>query len=189
MAVPLKQRRRLMSEINVVPYIDVMLVLLVIFMITAPLLQQGIKVELPKAATEPLNVTQKDAEPLVLSIDAGGQLYLNTGARPDSPQTDADILTLAGTALRANPQRAVLVKGDRQARYGRIVEAMVLLQRAGAAKLGFLTDPPVTAPRAAPAAQTAPTAAVAPTAQVAPTAPSVPAPDPTPANPATPVAQ
>jgi biopolymer transport protein TolR len=180
MAVPLKQRRRLMSEINVVPYIDVMLVLLVIFMITAPLLQQGIKVDLPKAATEPLNVTQKDAEPLVLSIDAGGQLYLNTGARPDSPQTDGDILTLAGTALRANPQRAVLVKGDRQARYGRIVEAMVLLQRAGATKLGFLTDPTGTAPRPTPAV---------PAAQAAPTAPSAPAPDPTPANPATPVAQ
>jgi biopolymer transport protein TolR len=151
MVVPLRQRRRLMSEINVVPYIDVMLVLLVIFMITAPLLQQGIKVDLPKVATEPLNVTQKDAEPMVLSIDAGGQLYLNSGARPDSPQTDDDILSLAATALRANPQRAVLVKGDRQTRYGRVVEAMVLLQRAGATKLGFLTDPPAAATRPLPA--------------------------------------
>ena len=142
MVVPLKHRRRLMSEINVVPYIDVMLVLLVIFMVTAPLLQQGIKVDLPKAATEPLNVAQKDAEAMVLSIDTGGQLYLNTGARPDAPLTDAEILTAATAGLKVNPQRAVLVKGDRQSRYGRVVEAMVLLQKAGATKIGFLTDPP-----------------------------------------------
>ena len=150
MVVPLKQRRRLMSEINVVPYIDVMLVLLVIFMVTAPLLQQGIKVELPKAATEPLNVTQKDAEAMVLSIDAGGQLYLNLGARPDTPLTDPEILASATQGLAQNPQRAVLVKGDRQARYGRVVEAMVLLQKAGAGKIGFLTDPPPAAPVPAP---------------------------------------
>jgi biopolymer transport protein TolR len=147
MVVPLKQRRRLMSEINVVPYIDVMLVLLVIFMVTAPLLQQGIKVDLPKAATEPLNVAQKDAEAMVLSIDVGGQLYLNTGARPDAPLTDAEILAAATQGLQVNPLRAVLVKGDKQARYGRVVEAMVLLQKAGATKIGFLTDPP---PAAAP---------------------------------------
>jgi biopolymer transport protein TolR len=159
MVVPLKHRRRLMSEINVVPYIDVMLVLLVIFMVTAPLLQQGIKVDLPKAATEPLNVNQKDAEAMVLSIDTGGQLYLNTGARPDAPLTDSEILALATDGLKANPQRAVLVKGDRQSRYGRVVEAMVLLQKAGATKIGFLTDPPpasvvpATAPAPVPASQ------------------------------------
>ncbi len=147
MVVPLKQRRRLVSEINVVPYIDVMLVLLVIFMVTAPLLQQGVKVELPKAAAEPLQVSQKDGEPMVLSIDTGGQLYLNMGARPDTPLTDAEILTLATQGLQANPQRAVLVKGDRQTRYGRLVEAMLLLQKAGASKIGFLTDP-AAAPRA-----------------------------------------
>jgi len=153
MVVPLKQRRRLMSDINVVPYIDVMLVLLVIFMVTAPMLQQGIKVELPKAATEPLNVSQKDAEAMVLSIDAGGQLYLNTGARPDAPLTDGEILALATQGLKANPQRAVLVKGDRQTRYGRIVEAMVLLQKAGASKIGFLTDPPPAPAAPVPASQ------------------------------------
>jgi len=150
----MRRARKSINQINVVPYIDVMLVLLVIFMVTAPMLQQGIKVELPKAATEPLNVAQKDAEAMVLSADTGGQLYLNTGARPDAPLTDAEILALATQGLKANPQRAVLVKGDRQARYGRIVEAMVLLQKAGATKIGFLTDPPP-AP-VAPAAQAAP---------------------------------
>ncbi len=138
-----KGRRRLMGEINVVPYIDVMLVLLIIFMITAPLLTQGIKVELPKAAAEPLDPNEvRNQEPLVLSIDAQGRLYLNLGAQPTQALDDATALARATAALRRAPQRVVLVKGDRGANYGRVVEAMVLLQQAGASKIGFLTDPP-----------------------------------------------
>jgi biopolymer transport protein TolR len=144
MAVSGRPKRRLMGEINVVPYIDVMLVLLIIFMITAPLLTQGIKVELPKANAEPLNARAvNNLEPLVLSVDAGGRLYLNVGANPQSPIDDATALARATAALRRAPQRVVLVKGDRAVSYGRIVAAMVMLQQAGAVKLGFLTEPPL----------------------------------------------
>lgn len=130
-----------MGEINVVPYIDVMLVLLIIFMVTAPLLTQGIEVELPKAAAESLDSGQND-EPLVLSIDALGRFFLNLGDDEDAP-IDADrVVTLATTVLRRKPATPVLVKADQKVAYGRVVEAMVLLQEAGAEKIGFLTDPP-----------------------------------------------
>ncbi len=139
-----------MGEINVVPYIDVMLVLLIIFMITAPLLTQGIKVELPKAAAEPIDARAvNNIEPLVLSVDAGGRLYLNVGATPQLPIDDATALVRATAALRRAPQRVVLVKGDAAVKYGRVVSAMVMLQQAGASKVGFLTEPlpPPAAPR------------------------------------------
>ena len=135
-----KAKRRLMGDINVVPYIDVMLVLLIIFMITAPLLTQGIKVDLPKAAAEPI-VAQANQPPLVLSIDAHGQLYLNLGATPRQPIDDQTALVRASAALRRAPDRAVLVNGDRAVNYGRVVQAMVILQQAGAHKIGFQTDP------------------------------------------------
>jgi biopolymer transport protein TolR len=132
-----------MSEINVVPYIDVMLVLLIIFMITAPLLTQGIKVDLPKAKAEPLSAhAVNNLEPLILSVDARGRLYLNVGASPQQPIDEATALARATAALRRAPQRVVLVKGDRAVPYGRVVAAMVMLQQAGATKLGFLTEPP-----------------------------------------------
>ena len=142
MAASGRQRRRLMGEINVVPYIDVMLVLLIIFMITAPLLTQGIKVELPKAGAEPIDARAvNNIEPLVLSVDARGRLYLNVGANPLQPIDDATALARATAALRRAPRRVVLVKGDRAVNYGRVVSAMVMLQQAGASKLGFLTEP------------------------------------------------
>jgi biopolymer transport protein TolR len=134
-----KGKRRLMGEINVVPYIDVMLVLLIIFMITAPLLTQGIKVDLPKGAAEPLPPLNQ--EPLVLSIDARGRLYLNLGATPRQPIDDQTVLVRATAALRRSPERAVLVNGDQAVNYGRVVQAMVILQQAGAHKVGFQTDP------------------------------------------------
>jgi biopolymer transport protein TolR len=134
--------RRLMGEINVVPYIDVMLVLLIIFMVTAPLLTQGIKVELPKAGAEPLAVKdRKDEKPLVLSIDRSGRLYLNIGGTPSQPIDEAVLLARATAMLRRSPDIDVLVKGDAAVAYGRVVSAMVLLQQAGARKVGFLTDP------------------------------------------------
>jgi biopolymer transport protein TolR len=148
MAAAHKGRRRLMGDINVVPYIDVMLVLLIIFMITAPLLSQGIKVDLPKAAAEPL--PQQNDPPLVLSIDAQGRLYLNVGATPKQPIDDQTLLTRATAALRRAPQRAVLVNGDQAVNYGRVVQAMVLLQQAGARKVGFQTDPPPRKPPTTP---------------------------------------
>jgi biopolymer transport protein TolR len=144
-------KRRLMGEINVVPYIDVMLVLLIIFMITAPLLTQGVKVELPRAASEPIDARAvHNEEPLVLSVDARGRLYLNVGTTPGQPIDDATALARATAALRRAPERAVLVKGDKSVAYGRMVTAMVLLQQAGASKLGFLTDPPAAPARREP---------------------------------------
>ena len=97
------RKRRAVAEINVVPYIDVMLVLLIIFMVTAPLLTQGIEVELPKAAAEPITSTE-GSEPLVLSIDAEGNLYLSVGEDEDKPVEPARILKLAGTVLSENPK-------------------------------------------------------------------------------------
>jgi len=134
------RKRKLMGEINVVPYIDVMLVLLIIFMVTAPLLTQGIEVELPKAGAEPIDPSA-GAEPLVLSVDAEGNLYLNVGEDEDSPVDAARIVQLASTVLERKPETPVLVKADFRVAYGRVVAAMVLLQKAGADKVGFLTDP------------------------------------------------
>jgi len=140
-----------MGDINVVPYIDVMLVLLIIFMVTAPLLAQGVKVDLPKASAEPL---PPDAvEPLVLSIDKQGRLFLNLGSTPNVA-IDEDVLTARATAaMRRNPDRAVLLKADETIPYGRAVDAMVILQHAGAKKVGFITQPLATRkPMGAPAA-------------------------------------
>jgi biopolymer transport protein TolR len=135
------RKRRLMGEINVVPLIDVMLVLLVIFMATAPLLTQGVKVELPQAGAEPLPIrTQKDQPPVILSINSEGQQFLNTD-KPDVALNDAQLLQAVQGALAADPLRDVLVRADTRVPYGRVVGAMVVLQTAGATKLGFLTDP------------------------------------------------
>ena len=137
----LRRGRRLMGEINVVPYIDVMLVLLIIFMVTAPMLSQGIKVDLPQAAAEPIQ--PDDLEPLVLSVDPAGEMYLNLGD-PQQALAPDRLLELASASLRREPERPVLVKADRAVPYGRVVEGMALLQRAGAKKVGFVTDPVAT---------------------------------------------
>jgi biopolymer transport protein TolR len=113
-------------------------------MITAPLLTQGIKVDLPDAGAEPVE-SQKN-EPLVLSVDRQGRLYLNIGSREDEPIDDDTVVTRAAAVLRRNPQTPVLVRADQSVNYGRVVTAMVLLQRAGADKVGFLTDPLQEAP-------------------------------------------
>jgi biopolymer transport protein TolR len=134
--------RKLMGEINVVPYIDVMLVLLIIFMITAPLLTQGIKVDLPDAGAEPLDPDMlKQHQPLVLSVDAKGRLYLNIGRDKDRPIDETTVMARAAAVMRRDPQTPVLVKADESVPYGRVVTAMVLLQKAGAQKVGFITDP------------------------------------------------
>jgi len=135
--------RRLMGEINVVPYIDVMLVLLIIFMITAPLLTQGIKVDLPKAGAEPLDAEMlKNAIPLVLSVDRTGALFMNIGGgNPQQALTAQDVAARSEAALQRNPDLPVLVKADNRVEYGMVVRAMVILQKAGAKKVGFITDP------------------------------------------------
>lgn len=136
------RRRRLIGEINVVPYIDVMLVLLVIFMITAPLLTVGIKVRLPEASAEPIpTVSVRQQPPLVMSIDARGRWYLSVGRNPGQPLDEKTAAARATALLRRYPDVQVLVKGDSRVPYGRVVEAMAMLQQAGARKVGFLTDP------------------------------------------------
>lgn len=134
------QKRKLMGEINVVPYIDVMLVLLVIFMVTAPLLTQGIEVELPKAGAEPIDDVPNHP-PLVISIDAEGNLYVNVGDNEDEPISGKEVVARVGAVLRNRPDTPILVKADRSVPYGNVVGAMVLLQRGGAESIGFVTDP------------------------------------------------
>lgn len=136
------RHRRLMGEINVVPYIDVMLVLLIIFMITAPLLTQGITVDLPAAGAEPLDPDlMRDNEPLVLSIDREGRLFLNVGGDVEAPIDEQTVLARTAAVLRRNAETPVLVKADEAVEYGRVVTGMVLLQQAGAERVGFITDP------------------------------------------------
>ena len=139
MAAP-HQKRKLMGEINVVPYIDVMLVLLIIFMVTAPLLTQGVEVELPKAGAEPIDAPP-DEIPLILSVDSGGNLYINVGDDEDKPMGGKEIVARTAAVLRNNPRTPVLVKADRSVPYGNVVGAMVLLQQGGAETVGFVTDP------------------------------------------------
>ena len=137
-----KGKRKLMSDINVVPYIDVMLVLLIIFMITAPLLTQGISVDLPNAPASQLDPELlRDNEPLVLSVDREGRYFLNVGDDEDQPVDDATIVERASAVLRRNAQTPVLVQADETVPYGRVVTGAVLLQQAGASKIGFQTDP------------------------------------------------
>lgn len=145
------RKRRLMGDINVVPYIDVMLVLLIIFMITAPLLTQGISVDLPEVGAEPLDPELlNDNEPLIVSIDGDGALYLNVGGDPEVPISEQTLLDRIGAVLRQAPETAVLVKSDQSAFVGQFARAMVLIQQSGAESIGLITDPlPELTPQAA----------------------------------------
>jgi len=128
-----RPRRKRIAEINVVPYIDVMLVLLVIFMITAPLLTPGVKVDLPQASATA--VDNPDNETLVVTVDRRGQLYLDD--RAISPES---LKTKVAAILRARPATPVLIRGDRQVAYNDVMQAMVLLQAAGAPSVGLVTQ-------------------------------------------------
>jgi len=139
-----RNKRRPMAEINVVPYVDVMLVLLIIFMITAPMLNLGVEVDLPKADAEPLD-SQQNEEPMVVTVLKNGDLYLNAGGDADGissglidPET---LVTTVAAIVRRNPEIQVLVGGDQSVGYGHVYDAMVLLQKAGVAKVGLMSDP------------------------------------------------
>ena len=129
-----------MADINVVPYIDVMLVMLVIFMVTAPLLTQGVSVELPEAPAKVME--EQDKEPLVVSVDAAGRLYLNVGDAPDQPVDSATLVNNITAVLRRQPGKSVMVRGDHAVDYGAVVAALVLLQQAQIPKVGLVTEPP-----------------------------------------------
>lgn len=140
----LKQKRhRQLAEINVVPYIDVMLVLLVIFMVTAPLLFQGVNVNLPTANAKPVDA--KPLEPIVVSIDSHGNYFLNIATHPTQAISAQDLFNQAATTLKQTstrtPERQVLIKGDKNVDYGKIMRVMVLLQQAGARSIGLITQP------------------------------------------------
>lgn len=141
---PKVARRRIIPEINVVPYIDVMLVLLVIFMITAPLLTQGVHVQLPQASAKA--IPPKKDKSIIVSVDQQGNLYLNTSATPDQVITPQDLMSNVSSQLQAAQSKhldtEIYVKGDRQANYGEIMRAMVLLQKAGATGVGLITQSP-----------------------------------------------
>ncbi len=129
-----------MSEINVVPYIDVMLVLLIIFMVTAPLLTQGVKVELPIANSEPIE--EDDVEPFLLTINKDGEYFLND---EEEAITDPKIIRLKAQAvLRNNPDIPFLVRGDGSVAYQAVIDAITLLQAAGIPSVGLVTKDPGT---------------------------------------------
>ena len=137
-----RSSRPLMAEINVVPFIDVMLVLLVIFMVTTPLLTQGVKVELPK--TEAKALSDQEKEPLIVTVDIKGNYYLNIAEKPNQPITSRTLAHLVKTELDLSKEtnmRPVLVRADKSVNYGKVMEAMVLLQQAGAKGVGLITEP------------------------------------------------
>lgn len=133
-----ERKRRAMAEINVVPYIDVMLVLLIIFMITAPLLSQGVEIDLPTAEANPISPDQQ--EPLVVAVNKTGDYFLNIGDQPDQPVKANLMVNRVAAVLKLRPETPVLVRGDRDVDYGSVVRAMVLLQQAGVAKVGLMTE-------------------------------------------------
>jgi biopolymer transport protein TolR len=135
-----RHTRRPMAEINVVPYIDVMLVLLVIFMITAPLLTQGVKVDLPQADAEPLE--DEARRPLVVTVTKAGELFITYDDDRSRAVDEETLLQNAAAILKHSGKIPVLVRGDREVAYGRVVEAMLLLKRAGAPDVGLITEPP-----------------------------------------------
>ncbi len=132
-------KRRAKAEINVVPYIDVMLVLLIIFMVTAPLLKQGVEVDLPAAPANPLDV--KSPEPVVISVDKNGLYYVNTSSTPDIALDGPTLVLEVKQALQKEKKRPVMVRGDKNGLYQNIVSVLVLLQKAKIDSVGLVTEP------------------------------------------------
>jgi biopolymer transport protein TolR len=135
---PTNNKRRSIAEINVVPYVDVTLVLLVIFMVTAPLITQGVKVDLPTATAKPL--PQENEPPVVVTIDAKGSIYLSISAKPNGSITADTLFAEVGAAIVRNPKRQVVVRGDKQVNYDYVVQVMSLLQKAGVSSVGLETS-------------------------------------------------
>ncbi|GBL05798.1 protein TolR [Glaciecola sp. KUL10] len=135
----IKRRRKPVSEINVVPYIDVMLVLLVIFMATAPLVTQGVKVDLPKAEAKSIETEEESL--IIVSINAQGQYFINAGDDPESELSAQQVSDIVATKLNSAPGTPVVVNGDGSVDYQKIIDLMVLLQASGAPSVGLMTDP------------------------------------------------
>lgn len=136
-----RKPRNLVAEINVVPYIDVMLVLLIIFMVTAPILTQGVKVDLPEAVSAPIDVKEDDL-PLIVSIKKTGEYFLELGPDKEQPVGLAELQTKVAKVTGQNPEVQILVRGDKNVSYGAVVSLMSTLQQAGAKNIGLLSEPP-----------------------------------------------
>jgi biopolymer transport protein TolR len=134
----IRKRRKLKAEINVVPYIDVMLVLLIIFMVTAPLLNLGVDIHLPETNAKAIQV---DKEPVLVSVDKDGNFYLTLGTSQKEPIDGQALVNKVMAFVKENPQVPVLIGGDERADYGKVLAAMVLLQQAGVAKVGLMSQP------------------------------------------------
>ncbi len=135
-----RSRARLMSEINVVPYIDVMLVLLIIFMITAPLITQGVKIDLPQAPSEVILPSQQES--VMVTVDDSGAIYIDYGDDPNVAVDEQTLTNRVGGLLTYRPDTQFFVKGDRNVAYGRVVAVMAILQGAGVNGIGLVTEPP-----------------------------------------------
>jgi biopolymer transport protein TolR len=133
------KKRRSVSEINVVPYIDVMLVLLIIFMVTAPLLKQGVEVDLPTAPANPLDV--ESPEPIVITVDKSGLMFLSIAVEPDTEISAEALVKQVKSALVKEPKRPVMVRGDANGPYQNVVATLVLLQQANVGSVGLVTEP------------------------------------------------
>lgn len=136
-----RKDKKPMSDINVVPYIDVMLVLLIIFMVTAPMLTQGVKIDLPEVESSPV-ILEQNQEPLIISVDLNGAYYMEMSSVSQDPLSLEDLLQKTSGLLAQNPALSVLIRGDRNVEYGVVVELMAVLQAAGAKGVGLITEDP-----------------------------------------------
>ena len=134
------KKRKLNSDINVVPYIDVMLVLLVIFMITAPLLTQGVNVELPKTKSESLDTE----DPLIVIIEKDGTYHLNSGDDKEQEKATSleEVTSVVQKFQAQRPDMQVLIRGDKDVNYGAVAQLMAAMQNAGTKNVGLITDAP-----------------------------------------------
>ena len=133
-----RKKRKLKADINVVPYIDVMLVLLIIFMVTAPLLNLGVDIQLPQSTAKAVQV---DKEPVLISVDKDGKLFLTLGSLPREPIEQAALIQKVGAFVHQNPQVPVLIGGDTHASYGAVYDILPGLQQAGVTKVGLMSQP------------------------------------------------
>jgi len=132
-------QKKQMAEINVVPYIDVMLVLLVIFMVTTPMLAEGYKVKLPEASAKP--VKKSEIKPVVVSVDSKGRLYVNLGNTPHKSVKAKTLVKEVMAQRKKHPKVLILIKGDVNAGYGKVINAMSILNNAGIENFSLITNP------------------------------------------------
>ncbi len=133
-----RKKRKLKNEINVVPYIDVMLVLLIIFMVTAPLMNLGVDIALPESNARPI---EQSKEPVIVTLDSGGKYFLKLQGTDEEELDAGTMANKVGAFVRVNPQTPVFIAADSSLSYQQVMDAMVLLQTAGVAKVGLMSQP------------------------------------------------